>query len=68
MAQANRRRTGRDGSLLTQRAAVVFLLAALVGIGATVLSALAGNAWPVAVSVGGGVVAPAVLFFNQIID
>ncbi|GGR73809.1 hypothetical protein GCM10010269_10960 [Streptomyces humidus] len=68
MAQANRRRSGRDGPLLTQRAAVVFLLAALVGIGATALSVLAGNAWPVAVSVGGGVVAPAVLFFNQIID
>ena len=50
------------------RAAIVFLLAALVGIGATVLAAPAGNVWPVAVSVGGGVVAPAVLFFNQIID
>jgi hypothetical protein len=47
---------------------MVFLLAALVGIGATVLAALAGNVWPVVVSVGGGVVAPAVLFFNQIID
>jgi hypothetical protein len=46
----------------------VFLLAVLVGIGATVLAALAGHVWPVAVSVGGGVVAPAVLFFNQIID
>ncbi|WP_037670712.1 hypothetical protein [Streptomyces griseus] len=68
MPQANRRRTGRGGPLLTQRAAIVFLLATLVGIGATVLSALAGNAWPVAVSVGGGVVAPAVLFFHQIID
>ncbi|MEU5637752.1 hypothetical protein ACIA8I_34635 [Streptomyces rishiriensis] len=68
MAQANRRRSGRDGPLLTQRAAVVFLLAALVGIGATALSVLAGNTWPVAVSVGGGVVAPAVLFFHQIID
>ncbi|MGI5371217.1 hypothetical protein [Streptomyces iakyrus] len=68
MAQANRRRSGRDGPLLSQRAAIVFLLAALVGIGATVLAALAGNVWPVAVSVGGGVVAPAVLFFNQIID
>ncbi|WP_329416593.1 hypothetical protein OG802_33520 [Streptomyces sp. NBC_00704] len=68
MAQADRRRSGRDGPLLTQRAAVVFLLAALVGIAATALSVLAGNGWPVAVSVGGGVVAPAVLFFNQIID
>ncbi|MEU1178321.1 hypothetical protein ABZ464_11800 [Streptomyces sp. NPDC005820] len=68
MAQPNRRRPGQEGTLLSQRAAIVFLLAALVGIGATVLAALAGNAWPVAVSVGGGVVAPAVLFFNQIID
>ncbi|MFF7043650.1 hypothetical protein [Streptomyces massasporeus] len=68
MAQANRRRLGGDGPLLSQRTAIVFLLAALVGVGATVLAALAGNMWPVAVSVGGGVVAPAVLFFNQIID
>ncbi|GAA2765924.1 hypothetical protein GCM10010103_49650 [Streptomyces paradoxus] len=68
MAQADRRGPGRDGPLISQRAAIVFLLAALAGIGATVLAALAGNVWPVAVSVGGGVVAPAVLFFNQIID
>jgi hypothetical protein len=47
---------------------MVFLLAALVGIGAAVLSALAGNAWPLAVSVGSGASAMAVLFFNQIID
>ncbi|MDQ0712101.1 MULTISPECIES: hypothetical protein [Streptomyces] len=68
MAHADRRGPGRDGPLISQRAAIVFLLAALAGIGATVLAALAGNVWPVAVSVGGGVVAPAVLFFNQIID
>ncbi|MEU7719837.1 hypothetical protein [Streptomyces tibetensis] len=68
MAQADRRGPGRDGPLLSQRAAIVFLLAALTGIGATVLAVLAGHVWPVAVSVGGGVVAPAVLFFNQIID
>jgi len=47
---------------------MVFLLAVLVGVGATVLAVLAGKGWPVAVSVGGGVVAPAVLFFDQIID
>ncbi|MEV3969459.1 hypothetical protein AB0K68_15115 [Streptomyces sp. NPDC050698] len=68
MAQADRDGPGRDGPLLSQRAAIVFLLAALVGIGATVLAALAGHVWPVAVSVGGGVLAPAVMFFNQIID
>lgn len=68
MAQADRRGPDRDGPLLSQRTAIVFLLAALVGTGATVLAVLAGNVWPVAVSVGAGVVAPAVLFFNQIID
>lgn len=68
MGQADRRGPGREGPLISQRAAIVFLLAALAGIGATVLAVLAGNVWPVAVSVGGGVVAPAVLFFNQIID
>ncbi|MGW2641523.1 hypothetical protein [Streptomyces sp. NPDC001348] len=59
--------TDRDGPLLTQRAAVVFLLAAMAGVGAGVLAALAGNAWPVAVSVGGGAAASAVLFFKEII-
>ncbi|MFJ8049039.1 hypothetical protein [Streptomyces luteogriseus] len=54
--------------MLSQRAAVVFLLATLVGIGAAVLSCLAGNAWPLAVSVGSGASAMAVVFFNQIID
>ncbi|MEV7690491.1 hypothetical protein ACFW1F_08595 [Streptomyces bungoensis] len=63
-----RGRPGGDGPLLTQRAALVFLLAALAGIGATVLAFLAGKAWPVAVSVGGGTAASAVLFFQQIID
>ncbi|MEU0256835.1 hypothetical protein ABZ299_31160, partial [Streptomyces sp. NPDC006184] len=60
--------TPGSGPLLTQRAAMVFLLAALAGIGATVLAALAGNAWPVAVSVGSGTSATAVLFFREIID
>ncbi|MEV5435602.1 hypothetical protein AB0K80_06150 [Streptomyces sp. NPDC052682] len=63
-------RTSDDGkaALLSQRAAVVFLLAALVGIGAAVLAALAGQVWPLAVSVGSGAGAMAVVFFNQIID
>jgi hypothetical protein len=64
----NRTKGDRNGPLLSQRAAVVFLLAALVGVGAAVLSALAGNAWPLAVSVGSGASAMAVVFFNQIID
>ena len=68
MPKPNRPQPERDGPLLTQRAAIVFLLAVLVGIGATVLAALAGNPWPVAVSVGSGAAATAVLFFQEIID
>ncbi|MFF9769314.1 hypothetical protein ACIGXF_18275 [Streptomyces sp. NPDC053086] len=68
MSQADHERPERDGPLLTQRAAIVFLLAALAGIGATVLAALAGSGWPVAVSAGGGTAATAVLFFKEIID
>jgi hypothetical protein len=66
--EPDRPQPDRDGPLLTQRAAIVFLLAALVGIGATVLAALAGTTWPVAVSVGSGSAASAVLFFKEIID
>jgi hypothetical protein len=65
--ESERPRPDRDGPLLTQRAAIVFLLAVLVGFGAAVLAALAGNAWPVAVSVGGSATATAVLFFREII-
>lgn len=68
MTRENRPRRDENGPLLSQRAAMVFLLAALVGIGAAVLAALAGNVWPLAVSVGSGASAMAVLFFNQIID
>lgn len=68
MPQSGRPRPDRDGPLLTQRAAIVFLLAALVGVGGGVLAALAGNAWPVAVSAGGGAAGTAVLFFREIID
>ncbi|MGW0862456.1 MULTISPECIES: hypothetical protein [Streptomyces] len=68
MEHGNRTKGDGNGPLLSQRAAVVFLLAALVGIGAGVLSCVAGNAWPLAVSVGGGASAMAVVFFNQIID
>ncbi|GAA2461782.1 hypothetical protein ACIBAI_17185 [Streptomyces sp. NPDC051041] len=68
MGQENRTRGEGNTPLLSQRAAVVFLLAALVGVGAAVLAVLAGNVWPLAVSVGGGAGAMAVVFFNQIID
>ncbi|MEU1849478.1 hypothetical protein ABZ499_09405 [Streptomyces sp. NPDC019990] len=68
MTREDRPRRDANDPLLSQRAAMVFLLAALVGIGAAVLAALAGNVWPLAVSVGSGAGAMAVLFFNQIID
>ncbi|MEU3827242.1 hypothetical protein GT045_05970 [Streptomyces sp. SID486] len=68
MSRADRERSGPDGPLLTQRAAIVFLLAALAGVGATVLAVLSGSVWPVAVSVGSGTAATAVLFFKEIID
>jgi hypothetical protein len=45
----------------------VFPPAAPAGIGSAVLAALAGNAWPVAVGVGGGTTAAAVLSFKEII-
>ncbi|AGS68577.1 hypothetical protein [Streptomyces collinus] len=63
----DRTRPERDGPLLTQRAALVFLLAALAGVGAAVLAALAGNAWPVAVSLGCGAAVTGVMFFKEII-
>ncbi|MFF7312834.1 hypothetical protein [Streptomyces sp. NPDC008137] len=68
MEHGNRTKGDGNGPLLSQRAAVVFLLAALVGIGAAVLSCLAGNVWPVAVGVGCGASAVAVVLFNEIID
>ncbi|MFB7248089.1 hypothetical protein CW362_23040 [Streptomyces populi] len=68
MSEPDRPQPDRDGPLLTQRAAIVFLLAALVGIGATVLTVLSDKGWPVAVSVGSGSAASAVLFFKEIID
>ncbi|MBY8845899.1 hypothetical protein [Streptomyces sp. SP2-10] len=58
----------RDGPLLAQRAAIVFLPAAPAGLGAAGLAALSGSVWPVAVSVGGGTAATAVLFLKEIID
>jgi fatty acid desaturase len=67
VSRPDRTRPERNGPLLTQRAALVFLLAALAGVGATVLAALSGSPWPVAVSVGCGAAATAVLFFKEII-
>ncbi|MFD0392988.1 hypothetical protein ACFQ3Z_11610 [Streptomyces nogalater] len=68
MSRADPGRPGENGPLLTQRAAIVFLLAALAGLAAAVLAALVGGAWPVAVSAGAGTAASAVLFFKEIID
>lgn len=53
-----------NGPLINQRSAVIFLMGALVGIGAGVLAVLAGNTWPAAVTTAGA----GVLFFHQIID
>lgn len=64
MSRSGSGRPGGGGPLLTQRAALVFLLA---GAGAGVLAALAGSAWPVAVSAGAGTAASGVLFFKEII-
>ncbi|MGW2952602.1 hypothetical protein [Streptomyces eurythermus] len=68
MSRSGSGRPGGGGPLLTQRAAVVFLLAGLAGAAAGVLAALAGSPWPVAVSAGAGTAASAVLFFKEIID
>lgn len=67
MSHRDRTRSDRDGPLLTQRAALVFLLAALAGVGATVLAVLADTPWPAALSLGCGASATAVLFFKEII-
>jgi hypothetical protein len=66
VSQPDRSRPDRDGPLLSQRAALVFLLAALAGLGAAVLAALAGNPWPVAVGVGGGAAGSSVVLFKDI--
>ncbi|MFF8999487.1 hypothetical protein [Streptomyces achromogenes] len=67
MSRSGSGRPDGDGPLLTQRAAIVFLLAALAGAGAGVLAALAGSPWPVAVSAGAGAAGYGVHLFKEII-
>jgi hypothetical protein len=59
---------GGGGPLLDQRAAVIFLLGALVGLGAGALTLLGGGNWPMAVTAAGTAAPAAVLFFHQIIE
>ncbi|MFE4832123.1 hypothetical protein [Streptomyces sp. NPDC056672] len=54
--------------MLNQRAAIIFLLGALAGIGTGCLTLLATNPWPVAVTAGAATAAAAVLFFDRIIE
>ncbi|NYI06890.1 hypothetical protein [Allostreptomyces psammosilenae] len=63
------RRTPSDAEepLLTLRAAVVFLLGALTGVAAGVLSGLGGAGIPAAVLAGGAAAGAAVVFFRSII-
>lgn len=53
--------------LLGQRAAIVLLLGVLVGLGAGVLTVLAGESAASGVLAGGAAFAAAVLFFHTII-
>jgi hypothetical protein len=60
--------TSDDGSpLLTLRAALIFTLAILIGVGAGVLTVLAGNTPPQAVLVGSGAAGSALVLFNWVI-
>ncbi|MFI2436850.1 hypothetical protein [Streptomyces sp. NPDC018693] len=54
--------------LLTPRSALIFLLGTLCGIGAGVLTGLAGQAAAEGVLVGAAVFGAAVPFFNVLID
>lgn len=55
------------GPLLSVRAALVMLLAALVGLAAAGLAFLSTRSLPPATLTGGGAAAAALLFFNQVI-
>ncbi|MEU1186691.1 hypothetical protein [Streptomyces sp. NPDC005859] len=55
-------------TLLTTRSALIFLLAILCGIGAGVMTVLAGLSTPQAVLSGAGGFGLAVPFFNTLID
>jgi hypothetical protein len=57
-----------DGSpLLTMRAALIFTLAILVGVGTGALAALARNPLPQAVLLGAGAAGTALALFNKVI-
>lgn len=53
--------------LLTLRAALIFTLAILIGVGAGVLTVLAGSSLPQAVLVGTGVGGSALMALNKVI-
>ncbi|MEV7216693.1 hypothetical protein AB0O31_26820 [Kitasatospora cineracea] len=57
-----------QGPLLGQRAAVIFLLGALVGLGAGVCTVLAGGSPAGGVLAGGAAFGASVMFFHAIID
>nr|WP_258545140.1 hypothetical protein [Micromonospora provocatoris] len=56
------------GPLLTVRAAVILLLALVIGVLAGALSYLAQGSVPAAILVGGGAAGAALLLFHTIID
>ncbi|MFF3327612.1 hypothetical protein [Streptomyces sp. NPDC002889] len=68
MASTNPRQPDENRPLLNQRSAMIFLLAALVGLGAGLLAVLAASPWPVAVTAGMATTAAGVLFFDRIIE
>ncbi|WP_143120528.1 hypothetical protein [Actinacidiphila alni] len=60
--------SGPPPPLLSLRSALVLLLGTLSGIFTALLSVLGDARTPTAILVGLGTVAPAVIFFNQIIS
>lgn len=68
MATTNPPEPDENRPLLNQRSAMIFLLAVLAGLGACLLTILAANPWPVAVTAGAAATAAAVLFFDRIIE
>jgi hypothetical protein len=61
------RETRDPEPLLSLRTTIVLLLAVLIGVGAGVLAALAGQVLPAAVLVGGGAAGGALLLFHTLI-
>jgi hypothetical protein len=61
-------RNGGPVPLLSVRSTVILVLAALVGVGAGVLAALAGQPVPAATLVGGGAAGAAIALFHSLID